>query len=125
MTTLWTGISIESTSLFSDFASFSRLALADAAELVESQAAKAKDSLRDVDEEVQEGERDVIGRKKRTDEQEQEDQDPKEAFARGMDTAKDAGVTVIGTAQDAKAAADRTANNASKKIRNAYYQVSR
>ncbi|KAF4567138.1 hypothetical protein EYR40_006132 [Pleurotus pulmonarius] len=123
MTTLWAGISTESTSLFSDFASFSRLALADAAELVENQAAKAKDSLREVDKEVQEGERDAIGRKKRTEEEQEEDQDPKEVFARGMDTAKNAGVTVIGTSQDAKAAAERTANNASKKIRNAYYQV--
>ncbi|KAG6331470.1 hypothetical protein ID866_7618, partial [Astraeus odoratus] len=46
---LWANITGEGTALLNDFASFSRLAIADLAEVVESQAAYAKESLRQID----------------------------------------------------------------------------
>ncbi|KAJ6602457.1 hypothetical protein DFH09DRAFT_1270433 [Mycena vulgaris] len=96
---VWQSLSSEGSFLLNDFASFARLALADAAEVVQDQAGRAKDGLRDVEEGVQDGKRDNLGRdKKRVD----EEKDVRVAFEHGMDTLKDAGSGVIGAGQAAK-----------------------
>ncbi|KAL0945603.1 hypothetical protein HGRIS_014759 [Hohenbuehelia grisea] len=117
---LWTNTTSQGSSLFEDFASFSRLALANAAEAIEGQAGSAKDKLREIDSEVQEGDRDAVGRKRRRLE---EEKDPKVAFEHGMDTLKDAGVSVIGTAQDASQTVEENAQKANNRVRDAYFQI--
>jgi hypothetical protein len=86
--------------VFSDFASFTRLSFADAAEFVAEKSNKAAEKLRGVESEVQSGERDSVGIKKQTKE-ELERADAREIFEKSMDTAKDAGSATIGTAQAA------------------------
>lgn len=89
---LWANTASEGTSLFHDFASFSRLTLADAAELVETNAAAAKDALRQTESEVQAGERNAgTGTKKRPAEDEPEDADARVKFEKTMDQVKVAG----------------------------------
>jgi hypothetical protein len=116
----WNAISREPSSLFDDFFSFARLSLADAAELVEASAGHAKETLRKTDEEVQRGERDTLGRDKERLEQEQ---DPKVAFAHGMDTLKDAGTSVIGTGQEGSAKASEMADRVTSKYQDSFYRV--
>lgn len=116
----WTSMSGEGQFLFADFASFSRLALADFAEFIEGSAAQAKESLRTVDQEVQDGERDTIGRKKRSREEAEAMQDPKVQFESTMDTIKGAGSSAIGAGQKATATTQETATAASNKLEEAY-----
>ncbi len=120
LTIFWSGVSAESSSLFFDFSSFARLALADAAEAVEDQAARAKESLRQVDDEVQQGQRDVLGRDK---ERLKQEEDTKVAFQHGMDTVKDAGTSVIGTVQDSSAKAVELSERTSTQLQNSFYRV--
>ena len=86
--------------VFSDFASFTRLSLADVAELVAEKSTKTASKLRDVEGEVQSGERDAVGTKEQTKE-ELKRADVREVFEKSMDTAKDAGSAAIGVAQSA------------------------
>jgi hypothetical protein len=86
--------------VFSDLASFTRLSLADVAELVAEKSTKTAGKLRNVEGEVQSGERDAVGIKERTKE-EWERADVREVFEKSMDTAKDAGSAAIGVAQSA------------------------
>ncbi|KAK7047885.1 hypothetical protein VNI00_006213 [Paramarasmius palmivorus] len=116
----WQSVASESSSLFYDFSSFARLSLADAAEVVEASAAQAKESLRKIDEEVQRGERDTIGRDK---ERLKQEEDPKVAFQHGMDTLKDAGTSVIGGTQEGAAKASDIANRASSKLQDSFYRM--
>ena len=90
----------ESFGVFSDFASFTRLSLADAAEFVAEKSNKAAGKLRGVESEVQSGEHDSVGIKKQTKE-ELERADAREMFEKSMDTVKDVGSATIGTAQAA------------------------
>jgi hypothetical protein len=90
-------ISFEGQSILTDLASFFRLFLADTAEMVEERARGAKESLRQVEDEVQKGDRDPLGRQK-VDEQFGAE-DPQARFERGMDTAKDIGSKVIGVTE--------------------------
>ncbi|EAU81705.1 hypothetical protein CC1G_02721 [Coprinopsis cinerea okayama7 len=92
LSVVWDSVSSEGSSLFYDFLSFLRLSLADAAELVEDQAGQAKETLRQVDEEVQKGERDALGRDKQRLE---EEKDAKVAWEHGMDTVKGMGSKAI------------------------------
>ena len=117
---VWSSVSSEGTSLFQDFLSFLRLSIADAAEIVQDQAGRAKENLRSVDQEVQEGQRDSLGRDKKRLE---EEQDPKVAWQHGMDTIKDAGATVIGASQETSAAAQDQSDKASSRLQEAYYRV--
>jgi len=90
----------ESFGIFSDFASFTRLSLADVAEFVAEKSNKTAEKLRGVESEVQSGERDSVGIKKQTKE-ELERADAREMFEKSMDTVKDVGSATIGTAQAA------------------------
>ena len=118
---VWSSVSTEGSSLFHDLLSVLRLSIADAAELVQEQAGRAKESLRTVDKEVQEGQRDSLGRDKKRLE---EERDTKVSWQHGMDTIKDAGTTVIGTTQETSAAAQEKTSKASSRLQEAFYKVS-
>jgi hypothetical protein len=96
----WNNAATEGFGVLSDFASFTRLSLADAAELVAVKSSKAAEKLRNVEGEVQSGERDAVGIKEQTKE-EWENADAREVFEKSMDTAKDYGSVAIGAAQSA------------------------
>lgn len=118
---VWSSVSTEGTSLFQDILSLLRLSIADAAELVQEHAGRTKESLRTVDKEVQEGQRDPLGRDKKRLE---EEKDTKVAWQHGMDTIKDAGTTVIGASEATTAAAQDKSSKASSRLQEAYYKVS-
>ncbi|KAI6039704.1 hypothetical protein EDC04DRAFT_3140724 [Pisolithus marmoratus] len=122
---LWENISGEGTNLLNDFASFSRIALSDLAEIVESQAAYAKESLRELDTQVQQGERDNLGRRKRTQEEieQEEAEDAKVRFEKTMDTVKESGSKAIGTAQSAHETVKGTSERATTRLRDAYFRM--
>jgi len=94
----WDNAATEGFGVFSDFASFTRVSLADVAEFVAEKSGNAAEKLRDVEDEVQSGERDVVGIKGQTKE-EWGKVDAREAFEKGMDTAKVSGSAAIGAAQ--------------------------
>lgn len=119
----WINVSNEGGALMDDFASFARLALADFAEVIEGQAGKAKDGLRNLDMQVQDGERDNLGRKNKSPEEAERDSDPKVQWESGMDTVKDAGTAVIGTGQEVKAKVEDTADRTSTRVHDAYIKV--
>ncbi|KAJ7334757.1 hypothetical protein DFH08DRAFT_939527 [Mycena albidolilacea] len=117
---VWQSISSEGSFLFSDFASFLRLALADAAEAVQGQAGRAADGLRDIEQGVQAGQRDTLGRdKKRLEEEE----DLRVAFEHGMDTLKDTGSSVIGAGQAATEKTEDISERTTARLQNAYYKA--
>lgn len=119
---VWASISSEGSSFFNDFASFSRLALSDAAELIEEQASRTKEGLRNIEDDVQDGKRDNLGRDKQR--LKEEEGDLKVQFEHGMDTLKGAGSSMIGAGQNAKATVEETADKASSRIQDAYIKVS-
>ncbi|KAH7884249.1 hypothetical protein F5I97DRAFT_2035588 [Phlebopus sp. FC_14] len=123
---LWHNVMGESSYLLSDFASFSRLAVADLAEFIETRAGFAKEGLREVDTEVHEGRRDPLGRKRKTDEEEDQERqkDVKAKFEETMDTVKETGSKAIGVGQTVKATAEETADRASTRLLAAYYKAS-
>lgn len=122
---LWTNLTGEGSVLLNDFASFARLAMADLAGVVESQAAYTKETLREFDTEVQQGERDNLGRRKKTPEEiEQErEEDTKAKFEKTMDTVKEVGSKAIGVGQDVKITAEDVASRASARLQETYYKV--
>jgi len=93
----WNNAATEGFGVLSDFASFTRLSLADTAELVAENSSKTAEKLRSVEGEVQSGERDPVGQTK----EELENADAREVFEKSMDTAKDYGSVAIGAAQSA------------------------
>ncbi len=117
---IWSSISSESSEVFRDFSSFARLILADAAEAVEEQASRAKSTLREVEQEVQEGQRDSLGRDK---ERLKEEEDIKVQFEHGMDTLKGAGVSAIGTGQQASAKAEDMSAKTMSRLQTAFDKV--
>ncbi|KAF7328983.1 hypothetical protein MVEN_02528300 [Mycena venus] len=117
---VWQSLSSEGSFLFSDFASFARLALADAAEAVQDQAGRAKDGLREIEEGVQDGQRDNLGRDKKRLE---EEQDVRVAFEHGMDTLKDVGSGAIGAGQSAKEKTEDLSNRTTARLQGAYYKA--
>ncbi|KZT23291.1 hypothetical protein NEOLEDRAFT_1069764 [Neolentinus lepideus HHB14362 ss-1] len=121
----WTNLSSEGSSLFDDFASFARLTLADVAEAVEVGAAQTKEGLRSLEEDVQQGERDQVGRKKRRieEEEEEEGEDAQKKFENGMDAAKKYGSKAIGTGQEATARAQALSQRTSDRVTSSYYQI--
>ncbi|OJT02930.1 hypothetical protein TRAPUB_6514 [Trametes pubescens] len=100
--TRWEDVSHEGRSVFHDFASFMRLALADAADYVGESAQNAAGALREVDRDVQNGERNELGVKRKA-EAEHQDSDARAKFERTMDSTKEAGSKVIGAGQVAVA----------------------
>lgn len=121
--TLWANISGEGSHLLGDFTSFMRLALADFAEALEAQAAHTKESLRESESEVQQGERDPLGRKHKTPEEEREDADPKVRFEKSMETVKEVGSKAIGVGQSVKITAEEKASSTRSQLTEAFYQV--
>ncbi|KAJ7485234.1 hypothetical protein B0H11DRAFT_1806634 [Mycena galericulata] len=117
---VWQSLSSEGGFLLNDFASFARLALADVAEGVQNQAGRAKDGLRDIEQGVQDGQRDNLGRDK---ERLEEEQDGRVAFEHGMDTLKDAGSGVIGAGQSAKEKTEDLSNRTTERLQGAYYKA--
>ncbi|KAF9220450.1 hypothetical protein BS17DRAFT_804037 [Gyrodon lividus] len=120
---LWQNVSGEGSHLLNDFVSFTRLAMADFAEVVESQASYAKESLRELEGEVQQGERDPLGRRRKTQEEECEEGDARVKFEKTMDTVKEAGSKVIGVGQSVKASGEDTADRTSARLIDAYYKI--
>ena len=120
---LWDNISHEGGALGHDFASFLRLALADVADYVGQTAGSTAESLRDLDVQVQQGERNELGLKKRKAEQDAEDADARVKFEKTMDTTKEVGSKAIGAGQAAVAKAEDISNRASSRIQNAFNQV--
>ncbi|KAJ7475171.1 hypothetical protein B0H11DRAFT_1866022 [Mycena galericulata] len=117
---VWQSLSSEGGFLLNDFASFARLALADVAEGMQNQAGRAKDGLRDIEQGVQDGQRDNLGRDK---ERLEEEQDVRVAFEHGMDTLKDAGSGVIGAGQAAKEKTEDLSNRTTERLQGAYYKA--
>jgi hypothetical protein len=122
-------LSATSAPLLSEFLSFLRLSLSDVAEVVEGTARSAKDNLRETDREVQEGQRDSLGRTKSEvkgqDVPENVDpNDPKVKFEKGMDSAKYAGSSVIGAAQEVKSTAIEYKDKSQARVLDAFDGVS-
>ncbi|KAF8170752.1 hypothetical protein K438DRAFT_1853928 [Mycena galopus ATCC 62051] len=101
-----------------DVSSFVLLTLSDAAEVVQSQAGRTKDSLREVEQDIQEGQRDSLGRDKQ---RLGEEQDTRVAFEHTMDTLKDVGSGAIGAHRSAKAKTDDISERASGLLWDTYY----
>lgn len=114
----------ESQSVFHDFASFMRLALADAADYVGKSAGSAAQTLRDVDEEIAKGERNEAGMKKKPEEEKFKNKDAQEQFEISMDTIKEAGSKTIGAGQVAVATAEDLASRTNERISDAFNDVS-
>ncbi|KAL1747091.1 hypothetical protein HDZ31DRAFT_80677 [Schizophyllum fasciatum] len=107
----------EGGSLFADLASFLRLFLADRAEDVEERARITKETLRQTEDEVQEGKRDPLGREGDV---RQQDLDTQAKFERNMDTAKAVGSKTIGAHQSTKAAVQRHGDAATNALVGAF-----
>ncbi len=120
--TLWETVSHEGRSVFHDFASFMRLALADAADYVGESAQNAAGALRDADKDVQKGERNELGVKRKA-EDDPEDGDVRAKFERTMDSTKEVGSKVIGAGQTAVATGQDLADRTSTRLQDAYYKV--
>ncbi|EGN98629.1 hypothetical protein SERLA73DRAFT_107695 [Serpula lacrymans var. lacrymans S7.3] len=120
---LWTNSSGEGSFVLNDFASFARLAFADLAGVIESQAGAAKDSLREFDSKVQQGERDNLGRKRKSPEEQEIDSDPKVKFEKTMDVTKQVGSKAIGVGQNVKSSAEDTTEKTSVRLREAYFKI--
>ena len=100
-----------------------RLALADAAEFVSKTAGSTAESLRELDSEIEQGERNEIGIRKSSGKGDSKDKDAKVRFERAMDTAKVAGSKVIGAGQVAVATSEELANRTGDRLQEAYYKV--
>ncbi|KZV75074.1 hypothetical protein PENSPDRAFT_572201 [Peniophora sp. CONT] len=109
---LWQSASIEGSGVFGDFTSFLRLSLADTLDSLGSNAGSAADSLRETEDEVQAGDRNAVGIKRKP--EGEPDESAQEKFEKGMDTAKGVGSTVIGageqTAEKTKELTERSTN---------------
>jgi hypothetical protein len=122
LSVLWTAFFSESSSLLTDFASFTRLSLADAAELVETSARAAKQSLREIETGVQKGKRTPItGRSK--DRVKEEEADIKLKWEHGIDTVKGAGDTVIDATRTVTSTVKERADSTKSRVREAFLNV--
>ncbi|KAG2049341.1 hypothetical protein BDR06DRAFT_961710 [Suillus hirtellus] len=122
---LWTNVSDEATVLLNDFASFARLAMADLAGDIETGAVYTKESLRELDTGVRQGERDNLGRKRKTPEEieREREQDIKAKFENTMDAAKETGSKAIGVGQEVKASAEEAAERTRIRLQQTYYNI--
>ncbi|KAK0218812.1 hypothetical protein IW262DRAFT_1059096 [Armillaria fumosa] len=114
-------ISAEGSFVLRDITSFARSSLVDAAELLEDQVGRAKDSLREVEQEVQDGQRDTFGRDK--DRMEEEEGDVKVKFEHTMDSLKDTGSAAIGVGQGTKAKAEKLADRTINGLQESFHRV--
>ena len=91
------------------------------AEDVEERARVTKETLRQMEDEVQEGKRDPLGR---TGDARQKELDARAKFERNMDTAKEVGSKTIGAHQSTKAAVQRHGDAATNALVGALENVS-
>lgn len=118
----WTSLSSESTSLLNDFASFTRLSLADAAELIETGASSAKESLRDIEKGVEKGDRtNITGRSKER--VEAEEGDAKVQWDHGVDAVKGAGDSIIDAGRGIGSSVQDKVDRTSTRVQDAYLKV--
>ncbi|OCH86793.1 hypothetical protein OBBRIDRAFT_204740 [Obba rivulosa] len=120
---VWENLSQEGRSVFHDFASFMRLALADAAEYVAEGAGTTAEKLREIESEVQEGERNELGLKKRKAEGNAEEADARAKFERTMDSTKAVGSKAIGAGQAAARTGKNLVDRTSTRLQDAFYKV--
>ncbi|KAG1819882.1 hypothetical protein EV424DRAFT_1539686 [Suillus variegatus] len=122
---LWTNASDEATVLLNDFASFARLAMADLAGDIETGAVYTKESLRELDTGVRQGERDNLGRKRKSPEEieREREQDTRAKFENTMDAAKETGSKAIGVGQEVKASAEEAAERTRIRLQQTYYNI--
>ena len=111
----WINISSEGSALLD--ASFAQLVLADFMEVI----GKTKEGLRTFD--TQEGKRDDLGRKNKTEETMERESDPKVQWKKGMDAAKGAGSQAIGLGQEGEATVERSAHRRTDKAYEACIKV--
>ncbi|KAI0071485.1 hypothetical protein K474DRAFT_1668982 [Panus rudis PR-1116 ss-1] len=123
MRIVWTNFASESGSALHDFSSFMRLALADAAEFISKSAGSAAETLREVDAEIEKGERNELGVRKSSGDEDPESKDAKVQFEKTMDTVKVAGSKTIGAGQVAAATAEDLANRTSSRVQEAFYKI--
>lgn len=117
---LWANICGEGSHLLGDFTSFIRLALADLAEAFEAQAAYTKETLREAESQVQQGERDPLGQRRET---VHGQIDPRIQFEKTMDTVKEVGSQAIGAGQSVKGSVEDKASRTRTRLTEAFYQV--
>ncbi|KAJ7718357.1 hypothetical protein DFH07DRAFT_933600 [Mycena maculata] len=120
LTLVWQSLFSEDNPLLEDFASFARLGLADAAEIIEDQAGRTKEGLRNVEQDVEDGTRDSLGRDKTRLEDEQ---DARVTFEHRMDTVKDTGSQAIGAHQSTKSKAQDLQVQGTERLRGAHYNA--
>ncbi|RDB22342.1 Uncharacterized protein C32A11.02c [Hypsizygus marmoreus] len=119
---IWSSMTSESGSLLNEFASFTRLSLADAAELIEQTAGTAKENLREIEQGVQKGERtNITGRDRKRVEEERGD--VKVQWDHGMDNVKGAGDTVIDATRNVSASVQDKADRTSSRVHEAYLKI--
>ena len=118
---LWQSASIEGSGVFGDFTSFLRLSLADTLDSLGNNAGSAASSLRETEDEVQAGDRNALGVKRKA-EDEPEDS-AQEKFEKGMDTLKSAGSTAIGAGEQTAERTKELAERSSKRLREAGTRV--
>lgn len=111
--------------LFADFLSFLRLSLADVAEGIENTARGAKENIKNIDEEVNKGQRTAVGFKTEETKQAQAPEgvdynDPQYRFEKGMDTAKHYGSSAIGTGQQIRGTVQARSAQSRDKILDAF-----
>lgn len=97
-----------------------RTSLSDALQLVEGKAGEAKEGLRKMEGEVQEGKRDQWGRDK---ERLEREKDPKVAWEHGVESMKVAGSSVIGGVQGAQEGLGQEKEKAEGELKHRYYEV--
>ncbi len=100
------------------------LAHADAADYVSQSAGTAAQSLREVDEDVAQGDRNELGVKNVPEEEKFKNQDAKEQWERSVDTVKVAGSKTIGAGQVAIQTTEDLANRSTERLQNAFYKAS-
>jgi hypothetical protein len=122
MSIAWASISTESSTLLNEFASFTRLSLADAAELIESGAGSAKESLREIEHGVQKGERTAITGRDRA-RVEEEEKDVKAKWEHGVEAVKAAGDTVIDTTRAVSTTVEEKAEKVKTRSLDAYLKI--
>lgn len=116
-------IGSEGENVFHDFASFMRLALADAADYVSQSAGSAAESLRKADEDIEKGDRNELGLKNVPEDQKFKNKDAQEQWEISMDTVKVAGSKTIGAGQAAASSASDLANRTSQRLQDSFNEV--
>ncbi|KAI0826244.1 hypothetical protein BC629DRAFT_1578653 [Irpex lacteus] len=123
LSVLLSTIGSEGGNVFHDFASFLRLALADAAEYVSKSAGSTAETLRQVDEDVEKGERNELGLKNVPEEEKFKNKDTKEQWETTMDTVKVAGSKTIGAGQVAAETAKNASDRTAQRLSDAFNQI--